>query len=86
MESLLRPPSNQHGAQEEDIDDLIPQEKGPTTAPTSAPDYKTKFLQSCLAANVLTLGKFTLKSGREVCSHVRLEEKMKGNIRDTIAS
>ncbi|KAI9730648.1 MAG: orotate phosphoribosyltransferase [Claussenomyces sp. TS43310] len=35
--------------------------------PTSStiPAYKTAFLQSCLSANVLTFGTYTLKSGRQ---------------------
>ncbi|KAL8792324.1 MAG: hypothetical protein Q9195_005115 [Heterodermia aff. obscurata] len=32
--------------------------------PPEIPDYKSEFLQSCLSANVLTFGNFTLKSGR----------------------
>ena len=32
--------------------------------PPQTPDYKSEFLQSCLSANVLTFGNFTLKSGR----------------------
>lgn len=67
MDSLLGADTLQKGAQEEDIDNLIPHDAGPTTAPTSAlPSYKTTFLQSCIDAKVLTFGKFTLKSGREV--------------------
>ena len=31
----------------------------------NADDYKTAFLQACLNANILTLGTFTLKSGRQ---------------------
>ncbi|KAL8831852.1 MAG: hypothetical protein Q9170_005115 [Blastenia crenularia] len=29
------------------------------------PDYKNTFLQACLSANILTFGKYTLKSGRQ---------------------
>ncbi|OCK86625.1 orotate phosphoribosyltransferase [Cenococcum geophilum 1.58] len=38
-----------------------------STQPTTSiiPAYKTAFLQSCLSANVLTFGTFTLKSGRQ---------------------
>ncbi|MCJ1366421.1 orotate phosphoribosyltransferase [Acarospora aff. strigata] len=35
----------------------------PTTS--AIPAYKTAFLQSCLSANVLTFGTYTLKSGRQ---------------------
>ncbi|KAL9607501.1 MAG: hypothetical protein Q9167_007584 [Letrouitia subvulpina] len=31
---------------------------------SSIPTYKTNFLQSCLSANILTFGTYTLKSGR----------------------
>jgi len=63
MESLLGKAPSQHGAQEEDIDDLIPPDPKPTTTST-LPTYKSAFLQSCLNANVLTFGTFTLKSGK----------------------
>lgn len=33
---------------------------------TTIPAYKTVFLQSCLSAEVLTFGSFTLKSGRRM--------------------
>ncbi|MCJ1402165.1 orotate phosphoribosyltransferase, partial [Xylographa trunciseda] len=33
--------------------------------PSAIPTYKTAFLQSCLSANVLTFGTYTLKSGRQ---------------------
>ncbi|MCJ1287942.1 orotate phosphoribosyltransferase [Xylographa opegraphella] len=33
--------------------------------PSAIPAYKTVFLQSCLSANVLTFGTYTLKSGRK---------------------
>ncbi|KAI4213970.1 MAG: hypothetical protein LQ351_003374 [Letrouitia transgressa] len=33
---------------------------------SSIPAYKTNFLQSCLSANVLTFGTYTLKSGRNL--------------------
>ncbi|KAL2007584.1 hypothetical protein VTN00DRAFT_9022 [Thermoascus crustaceus] len=38
-----------------------------STEPTTStiPAYKTAFLQSCLSANVLTFGTYTLKSGRQ---------------------
>jgi len=38
-----------------------------STQPSASiiPAYKTTFLQSCLSANVLTFGTYTLKSGRE---------------------
>jgi len=32
---------------------------------SQTPDYKTKFIQTCLSANVLKFGSFTLKSGRQ---------------------
>ncbi|KAI4142567.1 MAG: hypothetical protein LQ341_003176 [Variospora aurantia] len=39
----------------------------PTTEDSAlpTPDYKTKFLQACLSANILTFGTYTLKSGRQ---------------------
>ncbi|KAL8726771.1 MAG: hypothetical protein Q9166_006510 [cf. Caloplaca sp. 2 TL-2023] len=36
-----------------------------SNADTSIPTYKTEFLESCLSANVLTFGTYTLKSGRQ---------------------
>lgn len=37
------------------------------TMAATLPAYKTAFLESCLSANVLTFGTFTLKSGRRTC-------------------
>src|SRR5436305_13417051 len=41
-----------------------------STQPTTStiPAYKTAFLESCLSANVLTFGAYTLKSGRRTYS------------------
>lgn len=61
MASFLPEPAPQRGAQEEDVDDLIPSS---TTKP-ALPDYKTAFIESCISASVLTFGTYTLKSGRE---------------------
>ncbi len=65
MAALLGDLPPQHGAQEEDVDDLIPHDPEPTTT-SALPTYKSAFLQSCLSASVLTFGTFTLKSGRQV--------------------
>ena len=42
-----------------------------STQPTTStiPAYKTAFLESCLSANVLTFGTYTLKSGRRTYSN-----------------
>ena len=40
----------------------------PTTS--TIPAYKTAYLQSCLSANVLTFGTYTLKSGRRTSLHL----------------
>ncbi len=56
----------QRGAQEEDVDDLIPHDPKASITASALATYKFDFLQSCLSASVLTFGTFTLKSGRQV--------------------
>ena len=63
MASLVPQVSDQHKAQEEDIDDLVP--SSPKASVEALPEYKFAFLQSCLSASALTFGTFTLKSGRQ---------------------
>ena len=63
MESLLPQSPQQHNAQEEDIDALVPSSPKPSSG--VPPTYKSAFLQACLDASVLSFGTFTLKSGRQ---------------------
>jgi orotate phosphoribosyltransferase len=59
-----------------------------STQPTTStiPAYKTAFLESCLSANVLTFGTYTLKSGRRTYSLVLASIHTIADLSDTAES